>query len=84
MDSMNNQNALDPEVQGVLDPNPQHLSENDPNIAKDPVCGMLVDKRTAKFTISKVANEDVGPYYFCSATCKTVFEEDPHKYGADF
>ena len=44
--------------------------------ATDPVCGMSVDRASARhFT----RHEGAG-HYFCSAGCKTKFEADPEKY----
>jgi Cu+-exporting ATPase len=45
-------------------------------MAKDPVCGMKVDKNTAKF-ISEHMGEK---YYFCSQACKMKFDGNPMKY----
>lgn len=65
-----------------LSPNPQNLSENDPNVARDPVCGMLVDKRTAQNTLAAPVNvTSVDTFYFCSAQCKATFEQDPQQFG---
>jgi YHS domain-containing protein len=45
-------------------------------MAKDPICGMDVDEKTAKYT-----SEHMGKtYYFCAAGCKEAFEMNPHKY----
>ena len=45
-------------------------------MAKDPVCGMSVDEKTAKFK-----SEHMGKtYYFCSQVCKTTFDKNPTKY----
>jgi len=45
-------------------------------MTKDPVCGMSVDEKTAKFK-----SEHKGrTYYFCSQACKTTFDESPTKY----
>lgn len=72
----------DAEVQNALDPNPEHLDENDPNVARDPVCGMLVDKRTAQNTMSAPVNDKgVGTLYFHSPDCKALFEANPAHYG---
>jgi YHS domain-containing protein len=43
--------------------------------AKDPVCGMEVDRDTDLKT-----EHDGETYYFCSRGCKLDFEEDPEKY----
>jgi YHS domain-containing protein len=45
-------------------------------MAKDPVCGMTVDEKTAKFK-----SEHMGKtYYFCSQWCKASFDKNPMKY----
>lgn len=45
--------------------------------AKDPVCGMNVDPKSA------VRHEHGGKtYYFCSAHCKEKFRTEPQKYEA--
>jgi YHS domain-containing protein len=45
-------------------------------MAKDPVCGMEVDKSRAAATTEY---KDVT-YYFCDVGCKVEFERDPKKY----
>ncbi len=49
----------------------------DPTVAlvKDPVCGMKIDKRTAKFKTEYKGET----YYFCSLSCKKKFDENPEK-----
>ena len=47
------------------------------NMAKDPVCSMNVDEKTAKHT-SDIKGKKV---YLCSASCKRQFEQNPSKYG---
>ena len=45
-------------------------------MAKDPVCGMEVDEKTAS-----LKSEYLGKtYYFCAPGCKKVFDENPAKY----
>jgi len=45
-------------------------------MAKDPVCGMEVDEKKAKFK-----SEHMGKtYYFCSEMCKKLFDKDPKKF----
>jgi YHS domain-containing protein len=44
--------------------------------AKDPVCGMSVDKSKAKKLEYKGTT-----YYFCSDDCKATFEADPERYA---
>ena len=45
-------------------------------MAKDPVCGMDVDEKTAKYKTVHMGKT----YYFCAAGCKEAFERNPHKY----
>ena len=45
-------------------------------MAKDPVCGMDVDEKTAP-----AKSEHMGKtYYFCAPGCKKTFDENPEKY----
>lgn len=44
---------------------------------KDPICGMTVDEKTARFS----STHEGATFYFCSSGCKASFEKDPHKYG---
>jgi YHS domain-containing protein len=45
-------------------------------MVKDPVCGMMIDEKTAKGQ-----SEYQGQtYYFCAVICKTKFDQDPAKY----
>ncbi|HXZ41847.1 MAG TPA: heavy metal translocating P-type ATPase [Terriglobales bacterium] len=44
--------------------------------SKDPVCGMEVDRSTAKNKIDHSGR----PYYFCSAGCLEKFRADPQRY----
>jgi YHS domain-containing protein len=46
-------------------------------LAKDPICGMTVDEKTAKFK----SEHEGQTFYFCSVECKRTFDFDPHKYG---
>ena len=46
-------------------------------MSKDPVCGMEVDEKTA-------TNKSVyqgKTIYFCSASCKTKFDQNPGAYA---
>lgn len=45
-------------------------------MAKDPICGMIVDEKTVRFKTTH-KNET---YYFCSAGCLETFKKDPEKY----
>ncbi|MES3038376.1 MAG: heavy metal-binding domain-containing protein, partial [Bdellovibrionota bacterium] len=56
--------------------NPPDLSKN---LVKDPVCGMMIDPKTAKGG-SFVFKEST--YFFCNPQCKTKFEGAPLKYLA--
>ncbi len=79
------QGNMGPQAQRDLNPNPQNLDPNDPNTAKDPVCGTLVDKRTAPDTIAPAAGTSGPRIYFCSAACKANFEQNPEQFGySDF
>ncbi len=45
-------------------------------MVKDPVCGMMIDPKTA-------AGKSVyqgQTYYFCSTECKADFDKDPQKF----
>ncbi len=46
-------------------------------MAKDPICGMTVDERTARYT----SEHDGVKFYFCSESCKKTFDSDPHRYA---
>lgn len=45
-------------------------------MAIDPVCGMMVDEKTAQFKTDYKGTT----YYFCALGCQRVFEERPDKY----
>ena len=45
-------------------------------MAKDPVCGMMVDEKKAKLKSDYMGNT----YYFCAPSCKATFDKDPVKY----
>jgi YHS domain-containing protein len=44
--------------------------------AKDPVCGMMVDRSTARSETFKGTT-----YYFCSQECQDKFDRSPDKYA---
>jgi Cu+-exporting ATPase len=46
-------------------------------MAKDPVCGMMVDPETAPAK----AEYKGKTYYFCAPGCRVAFERDPEKYS---
>lgn len=54
-------------------------SEPPKDLAKDPVCGMMIDPKTAKggSSVFKAIF-----YFFCSSKCKAKFDEAPLKYLA--
>jgi YHS domain-containing protein len=45
-------------------------------MAKDPVCGMDVDPKTA----AGKSDYQGQTYYFCSPGCKKSFDKEPQKY----
>ena len=45
-------------------------------MAKDPVCGMMVDEKTA----AGKSEYQGKTYYFCAAICKTKFDANPGNY----
>ncbi|HVI01147.1 MAG TPA: heavy metal translocating P-type ATPase [Enhygromyxa sp.] len=54
------------------------MSDEQPEKARDPVCGMSVTIATAKHTFE----HDGQTYYFCCNGCKQKFSAEPAKYGA--
>jgi len=46
-------------------------------MAKDPVCGMMVDEKKAKLK----SDYNGKTYYFCAPTCKATFDKDPAKFA---
>lgn len=47
-------------------------------MAKDPICGMEVNEKTAKHKTEYKGKT----YYFCNITCKTTFDKNPAKYAS--
>ena len=45
-------------------------------MAKDLVCNMDVDEKTAKYK----SQFEGKTYYFCNKMCKETFDRDPNKY----
>lgn len=74
---------LQDDIQHALDPNEITLRSSDPNMARDPVCGKMVDTRTATNTLVAPVNAPMETLYFDSPECKAIFEQDPQKYGYD-
>jgi YHS domain-containing protein len=46
-------------------------------MAKDPVCGMMVDEKKAKFK----SDYNGKTFYFCASSCKSTFDKDQAKYA---
>ena len=45
-------------------------------MAKDPVCGMMIDEKTA----AGRSDYNGQTYYFCATICKTRFDQNPKQY----
>jgi YHS domain-containing protein len=45
-------------------------------MVKDPVCGMVIDEKTAAGK-SEYQGQTI---YFCAASCKVKFDQDPGRY----
>lgn len=54
------------------------MSENTPQEAKDPICGMMVQTAQAKHTSEYQGKR----FYFCCAGCKQKFDQQPDKYAS--
>jgi YHS domain-containing protein len=52
------------------------LSKGGEMMAKDLVCGMDVDEKTAKYKTTYKGKT----YYFCAPGCQKTFEANPEKY----
>lgn len=48
-------------------------------MARDPVCGMTVDPKTAAGSVK----HNGKTYYFCSAGCQRQFEANPGNFTKD-
>jgi xanthine dehydrogenase accessory factor len=60
-------------------PAPAHVAAEAPvQPAKDPICGMMVEKATARYK----AEYEGTMYYFCCAHCQQAFQGNPTKYLA--
>ena len=73
-----NGDKLDKEVQDALNPNAGVRGDDPSDLARDPVCGNMVDKRSAANTLT---TPDGGTIYFDSPGCKALYEENPEQYG---
>jgi len=49
------------------------------NMAKDPVCGMLVDEKKSKLK----SDYNGKTYYFCAPSCKATFDKSPAKFAGN-
>ena len=45
-------------------------------MAKDPVCGMMVDEKKAKLK----SDYNGKTFYFCASSCKATFDKSPAKF----
>jgi len=48
-------------------------------MAKDPVCGMDIDEKTAAGTAAYKGKT----YYFCNLSCKARFDKEPEQYAKE-
>ena len=55
------------------------MTDQQPTDALDPVCGMTVDRESARSS-GLVSEHDGRTFYFCGRGCKLEFEDDPGKY----
>jgi Cu+-exporting ATPase len=55
------------------------MTENDATPATDPVCGMTVDRATAR-AAGLATEHDGTTYYFCGKGCLLEFRDDPGSY----
>jgi YHS domain-containing protein len=63
-------------LQHMPPPSPAYPCKEVMPMAKDPVCGMMVDEKKAPAT-----SEYKGKtYYFCAKGCKVAFDKDPEKF----
>ncbi|OGG46618.1 MAG: YHS domain-containing protein [Candidatus Handelsmanbacteria bacterium RIFCSPLOWO2_12_FULL_64_10] len=46
-------------------------------MAKDPICSMSVDEKTAQHK----SEYEGQTYYFCAAGCKRTFDQNPAQYA---
>jgi YHS domain-containing protein len=73
----------DPRVQEALDPNNAGSALGNGPMARDPVCGTLVDTRTAQNTLPAPVGSHKRTLYFDSPECKALYEANPEQYAAN-
>ncbi len=73
-----------PQVQRALDPNAQENALGNGPMAKDPVCGVMVDISTARNTLPAPVGSRMDTLYFDSPECKALFEANPDQYIANY
>jgi YHS domain-containing protein len=73
-----NDDKLDQEVQDALNPDAGVRGDDPANLARDPVCGNMVDMRAAPDTFTSLDGDVI---YFDSADCKRLYEENPEQYS---
>jgi YHS domain-containing protein len=62
---------------GAEQPEPSiTLNHKEKGMAKDPVCGMEVNSKTAQ----KKLEHKGKTYHFCTTLCMLTFQNDPEKY----
>jgi YHS domain-containing protein len=59
------------------DAGPDSDSDGDSVVARDPVCGMKVERALA----AGIQELDGRTYFFCSASCKQTFRANPSHYA---
>jgi P-type Cu+ transporter len=64
-------------MEHVHGPNCKHGTHIHEALVKDPVCGMMIDPKTAKGGKTTFEGQD---YFFCNPKCKTKFEAEPKTY----
>jgi YHS domain-containing protein len=85
MQNSDDTSALDdPQVQRALDPSGQGNGMGNGKMAKDPVCGVMVDTTTAQNTLPAPIGMAVDTLYFHSPECKALFEANPDQYIANY
>ena len=52
-------------------------NESTTNMAKDPICGMMVEEKTAKW----ISEYNGKKYYFCNENCKITFDKNPKRFA---